>query len=85
MDPPPPRPLKDIWDVNIVLSYLDKLPPNEDLPLMLLNQKTLVLVLISTMRRRCDVMGMRVDNYYFQPNSMVFSVRYHTKDIYCYI
>ena len=43
----------------------------KNLPLMLLSQKTVCLVLISTMCRRCDIIGMTT-NFYFEPNAMVF-------------
>ena len=72
LHPLPPRPMKDIWDVNQVLAYWDAQPPSCDLPLMILSQKTVILLLISTMRRRSDIMGMRVDNFYAQPNTLVF-------------
>ena len=69
--PPPRRRIKDIWDVNVLLDYWDKAPPNEDLPLMLLSQKAVTLVLISTMCRHAEVMGMTTD-YFFEPNAMIF-------------
>ena len=72
LHPLPPRPIKDIWDVNQVLAYWDAQPPSRDLPLMLLSQKTVILLLISTMRRCSDIMAMRVDNFYAQPNTLVF-------------
>ena len=71
-NPPPPKPVTDIWDVNVVLSYLDKLPPTQHLPLMLLTMKTILLVLISTMRRRADVIQIRRDNILFLPNAISF-------------
>ena len=70
--PPPIQRPKDIWDVNIVLAYWDKQPCNADLPLMLLSQKTVVLLCISTMRRKCELLCIRTDNILYYPNSMVF-------------
>ena len=72
LDTKPAKPLREIWDVNMVLAYFDKLPANKDLPFMLLVQKTVLLILISTMRHHSEIMGMDTDNYYFQPNAMVF-------------
>ena len=79
LHPVPPRPQREIWDVNEVLAYWDSQPENKDLPLMFLSQKVLLLVLISTMKRRSEVMGMRVDNFYFEPNSMVFPLLIYPK------
>ena len=79
MYPQPVCPLRDIWDVNIVLEYWNTSPVNEDLPLMLLSQKVVLLLLIATMKRRSDIMLMRVDNYYFQPNAIVFPLLMYPK------
>ena len=71
LHPPPPRRMRDVWDVNIVLDYWDQALPNEDLHCMLLSQKVVTLILISTMCRRAEIMAMTTD-YYFEPNAMVF-------------
>ena len=71
LNPLPPRKVRDIWDMNIVLAYWDRTLPNTDLPLMLLTQKTMVLILLSTMCRRQDVLGLTL-NFFYEPNAMVF-------------
>ena len=80
--PAPPKLLKDIWDVNDVLAYWDRLPMSEDLPLMLLSQKTVILILISSMRRRGELLHMNIDNITYAPNSMTFPLDAYPKT-YC--
>ena len=80
--PAPPKLLKDIWDVNDVLLYWDRLPMSEDLPLMLLSQKTVILILISSMRRRGELLHMNIDNIVYAPNSMTFLLDTYPKT-YC--
>ena len=79
LHPPPVRPVRDVWDINILLHYWDSLPCNTDLPIMFLSQKVVTLLLISTMKRRADILQMRVDNYYFEPHSMVFPLLMYPK------
>ena len=77
-----PVPLKaprDIWDVNDVLTYFDSLPPSKDLPLMLLTIKTVLLVLISTMRRRCDIMQLCRHDIIYLSNRMIFPLSRYPK------
>ena len=71
----PPKPVlpKEIWDVNVVLSFLDRLPPNKDLPLLLLSQKLVILILISTMKRKSELLGMHLDYMVFRPNEVLFT------------
>ena len=78
MYPTPPAPPKKIWDVNVVLDYWDRQPPNCDLPLVL-SQKTVLLMLISTMRRRCDILSMHHDNIIYKPNCMLFPLESYPK------
>ena len=80
--PAPPKVLKDIWDVNDILAYWDSLPVSEDLPLMLLSQKTAILILISTMRRRGELLYMNIDNIIYAPDSMTFPLDAYPKT-YC--
>ena len=80
--PAPPKLLKDIRDVNDVLAYWDRLPMSEDLPLMLLSQKTVILILISSMRRRGELLHMNIDNITYAPNSMTFPLDAYPKT-YC--
>ena len=70
--PAKPQLPKEIWDINIVLAYWDKQPPNQDLPLMLLTQKAVLLLLISTMHRGCELLSIRIDSIVYRPNSMIF-------------
>ena len=74
----PQMPL-EIWDINIVLAYWDKQPPNQDLPLMLLTQKAVLLLLISTMRRRCELLSIHIDNIVYRPNCMIFPLESYPK------
>ena len=77
--PQPPRMPKEIWDVNDVLAYWDRLPPSTDLPLMLLSQKTVLLILISTMRRPGELLFMSIDNLVYAPNSITFPLDAYPK------
>ena len=79
LHPQPVRPLRDIWDVNQVLAYWDSQPVNDDLPSMFLTQKVILLLLISTMKRHSDILAMRVDNFYYQPNALVFPLLVYPK------
>ena len=77
--PKPPCPQRDVWDVNKVLNYWDRQPVNKDLPLMMLTQKTVLLLLISTMRRRSELLSMNLDTVVYYPNSMVFPLEAYPK------
>ena len=46
---------------------------------MLLTMKTVLLILISTMRRRCDVLQMCRDNIFYLPNCMLFPLEVYPK------
>ena len=43
-----------VWDINVVMDHLASWPHYSRLSLMELSQKTLVLILLSTMRRKCE-------------------------------
>ena len=77
--PEPPKMPNEILDVNDVLSYWDQLPPLKDLPLMLLSQKTVLLILISTMRRWGELLLMSIDNLVYAPNSITFPLDAYPK------
>ena len=79
LHPAPPVPPREIWDVNDVLAYWDRQPPNPDLPLILLTQKTILLVLISTMKRRAEVLSMDMRNIIYRPNTMIFPLDAYPK------
>ena len=68
----PLKPQRDVWDVNQVLLYWDCQPFNKDLPLMMLLQKAVMLILISTMHRHAELLAMNLDNVVYYPNCMVF-------------
>ena len=63
---------KTTWDINVVLDFINTLPPNEDLPLVLLSQKLVVLLLLSTMRRRSEILGFHLDYFWYRPNEVIF-------------
>ena len=46
---------------------------------MLLAQKTTILILISTMRRRHELLAMHLDHVFYYPNSMVFALDVYPK------
>ena len=77
--PKPPTRKRDIWVVNQVLSYWDRQPFNKDLPLMMLSQKAVMLILISTMRRRAELLSMNLDSIVYYPNCMVFPLDSYPK------
>ena len=77
--PSPPKPPRDIWDINTVLSYWDNLPLSNELPLMLLSQKTVILILLSTMRRRHELLAMNLDHVFYYPNCMMFALDVYPK------
>ena len=80
LNPSRPKAPREIWDVNVVLHYWDKQPPNKDLPLMLLTQKTLLLVLISTMKRCSEVLSMTIPDRIYRPNSIIFPLDSYPKN-----
>ena len=80
----PPPPYRDVWDVNLVLKYWDSAPPNKDLQLMLLSCKTIILLLISTMRHRCDVLAM-TKYFYSEPNAYIFPLDTYPKNFNIYL
>ena len=79
LNPPPPKPPREIWDVNQVLDFLNQLPPNKDLPIILLSQKLTILILISTMRRKNDLLGLHLDYMLYRPNEVIFTTYYLPK------
>ena len=59
----PPRPKYEYtWDVNIVLKYLEKLYPLDDLTLKDLTFKTVMLLVLSTAHRAQTIANIKVEN-----------------------
>ena len=77
--PRPPKRNKDIWDVNTVLDYWDRQPFNSELTLMMLSQKVVLLILISTMHRRSELLAMNISSVLYQPNCMMFPLDTYPK------
>ena len=70
--PKPPKKLFDMWDVNVVLDYWNRQPLNSELSLMMLSQKVVLLILISTMHRHTKLLCMSLQTVLYYLNCMVF-------------
>ena len=68
------RPDHRVWDIDQVLYYLGKLPDYPHLSLMQLSQKTLMLMLLVTSRRKVDVSRLSINNMVKTPAKYTFQI-----------
>lgn len=59
-NPPPAKLPPATWDMQQVLNHLNNMPSNPHLSLILLAQKTVMLLLLSTMRRKQEIRGLSI-------------------------
>ena len=52
----------ETWDPELLLDYMLSLPPNEELEPMVLTGKLLVLMMLASGRRKCDMLLLQVDD-----------------------
>lgn len=78
--PPIPKPKDHIWDVNLVLAYLEKLPPNNKLSLLQLSKKVATLTMLATTRRQMEIRLCRLDHATFKPTSITFHLQTPVKN-----
>lgn len=62
-----------IWDVSVVLCYLQKLMPLSRLSLKLLTFKTLALIALATAPRAQTLCSLTLDNMFIQQQAVVFT------------
>ena len=74
MKPPTPR-YSEIWDVNIVVEYLQKLSPAKSLSLLQLSQKVVVLFLIVSAQRAQVIPKLNIDNMEINDDSVTFYLK----------
>ena len=67
------------WDVNIMLDYLSKLPPNRNLDIKALGGKLAILMLLSTMCRISEVTQLRISD--IQPVADGSTVTLHLQEL----
>ena len=72
--PPPIRPRKYIWDINIVLKMFQRWPSNAELSLPDLTRKMIMLFLLSTCRHKCELMSLHLDHIRYETSSIVFEL-----------
>ena len=72
--PHPIRPWKYIWDINIVLIMFQRWPSNAELSLPDLTRKMIMLFLLSTCRRKCELMSLHLDHIRYETSSIVFEL-----------
>ena len=70
---PLPKP-RTTWDVNQVLDHLASLPDNRVLSLMQLSVKLVMLLLISTFRRKCELHSLHLQHKWYFPNQILFAL-----------
>ena len=73
-NPPPPKPPKTTWDIQHVLDYWSKQPPNNKLDLLTLARKTATLVLLATCRRKTELLSLSVNHMYIFPQCLTFYI-----------
>ena len=67
------------WDVNIVLKFIQSLPPNKELTLQKLAGKLGMLILLSTMCRSQELMMLKLSCMKFTDRSVIFTLPTPTK------
>ena len=70
--PPPPKPPRTTWDIQHVLDYWAQQPDNHALDLLQLGKKTAMLFLLSTCRRKNELLMLSTDHMYFFPQRITF-------------
>ena len=70
--PPEPRPPRMTWDIQIVLDYWTCRPDNHALNTLELGQKAVMLILLSTCRRKNEILMLSIDHMYFLPQRVTF-------------
>ena len=70
---PFPRP-RTIWDVNQVLDYFRNQPDNTKLSLMQLSVKLVLLLLLSSFRRKSELLALHLDHKFFFPGKVLFAL-----------
>ena len=71
---PPIKPRKYIWDINIVLKMFHNWPSDAELSLPDLTWKMVMLFLLSTCRRKCELSSLHLDHINYKTNSIVFEL-----------
>ena len=72
--PLPAKEQKKTWDINKVLRYYKKGPENRYLPLNKLAKKAAMLILLSTMRRKNELLLLNLDKVSFKPHLARFTL-----------
>ena len=70
--PPPPKPPRTTWGIQMVLDFWSKQPDNHLLDLLQLAKKTVMLILLSTCRRKNKLLMLSIDHMYFFPQRVTF-------------
>ena len=70
--PPPPKPPRTTWDIQKVLDYWLQQPGNYELELSVLARKTVMLILLSTCRRKNELLSLSVKHMYNFPQCITF-------------
>ena len=61
-NPPSKRKKKLIWDVNILIDYFNNGPSNSELTYTQLGGKAILLIMLTTMCCRADIMQLKLSN-----------------------
>ncbi|KAM4748709.1 uncharacterized protein WCC33_006088 [Rhinophrynus dorsalis] len=76
---PPQSRYQSLWDVNLVLDFLEAWPPNGDLSLKQLSAKLTMLLCLISFRRVADVHALDLHRRSFVPEGVRFDIRRRTK------
>ena len=73
---------KVTWDVNILFDYFRKLGPNKKLSLQQLSEKTVTLLMLANMCRKCELLYLALERVVQNTdNKMTFKLDMYTKTV----
>lgn len=77
-NPPKPR-YSHTWSVKVVTNYIQGLQDNNQLSLKLLSHKLVILLLLSSGRRSCEITSLDLNYMIRKPEGILFSLPILTK------
>ena len=76
--PPSKRQKKLIWNVNILINYFNKGLPNNELSCNELGGKSILLIMLTTMCRKADIMQLKLSNVMHMQNG---NIQFHLEEL----
>ena len=64
----------EMWDPQIILDHIVKLPDNKDLKLKLLTQKLLILMLLTSAQRTQTIKALSIEGMVKKPDCYIFKI-----------